>query len=1029
MDSKQQERYGSPGLTPDEINRLGSARLTEREVVSGGIVLTPLSLAEFVVKKCREYRRPSADAVAGDLCSGAGVFIHALNRYFPNARTLSFEEDRTLFQLSCQYYLSAQNHIQCLDTLFDTEKYAGHFDLLVGNPPYVRVQNIPDGLKERLESDGFYSRFLKGAYDLSVAFIAQAIRLLKDGGIGGLILPRKVLFSAYGKNICEYIARSVRLLEVIDFGDNQLFEDKTTYICVLIFEKTAPTEGYSFRYGHAPLFKNAGIGEILASLKARQRTYDSGQLLSFPWGLRSQEENAFLRKIRKNGLPLTSLFSISQGFRTGNNKAFIVPGGFPQEPCVRDYVDGTNIKRGYISSTQRIIWPYESRPDGVGLIPEDRFSQEDPVACERLRQRLGTARDGGSWYGYSRPQNLHMMDRPKIFVKEMMPRAEFAADTEGTICFGTGYALLPLAGMERREMLAWAFILSTEVMEYQYRCIGTNLHSGWFRMYKNHAQNIIVPRIDVLGDRELMSVTAQLSRQPDNEALWRRLDGITAGHFGLSQGETDRISSALDGCHALSMPRRRHAETILKRPSAEMKETADIIADTAYPELTPEEREKYLPVELTCYNRLHEDRPDYRTLVTYQNDKKMPVQRWYKYTQGYSTALVQRLLTEFHASSQDVVFDPFCGGGTTLLVCRNDLIRSVGCDISPLSCWITRVKTHGWTPENGRHISDAIRTLEQGFVYDFTDLQFKSFFAKAFYPEILAQTVYIQRWILAGGLEQIEKDLLLLALISIQEEISVMRKHGSHYRFLNDESHVGVQKLNIKLIDEKANVAQIFKAKVRDMLDDISAPAHTAGTAAPQVHCADIRSFNAPVPKASIVITSPPYLNRNNYFSQQKTELSLLHLIKDSKEYTDLVKRSFCSHVEAALPESPVCTVPEVAPIIRAVEKKKSNNAKIPHMIAGYFNDLDTFFRRLPGFLQDRARIAFVVANCRWNGVVIPLDHLTCRIAERYGFSAKKIIVARMKGNSPQQMREYGRISVRESIVILEYTAKTPPRP
>lgn len=248
-----------------------------------------------------------------------------------------------------------------------------------------------------------------------------------------------------------------------------------------------------------------------------------------------------------------------------------------------------------------------------------------------------------------------------------------------------------------------------------------------------------------------------------------------------------------------------------------------------------------------------------------------------------------------------------------------------------------------------------------------------------------------------------------------------MRKHGSHYRFLNDESHVGVNKLNIKLIDEDADVTEIFKKKVCTMLDDISVLTHNVGSAKPHVYCADIRDFSIAAPKASIVITSPPYLNRNNYFSQQKTELSLLNLVGSNKEYTDLVKKSFCSHTEAALPENPVCSVPEVNAIIDAVRKQKSNNAKIPHMIAGYFNDLDTFFKRLPMFLQDKAKVAFVVANCRWNGVVIPLDHIACKIAEQYGFTAKKIMVARMKGNSPQQMRKYGRISVRESIVILEY--------
>lgn len=1010
-----------PPPDSDSINALGKTQVSQGDVISSGIVLTPSAAADLLVQKCLQYLDKNHSVLAGDYCSGAGAFIGALNRNLPQARTLSFEQNRILHQLSCQYYESPQNRILLLDALFDTGRFSNTFDLLVGNPPYVRAQNIPRELKDRLLSDVFYHRFLKGSYDLSVAFLAKSVCLLKDGGIGGLIVSRKLLFSSYGELVCRYLQENARILEIIDFGGNQLFADKTTYVSMLIFRKERSTASYTFRYYPIPTLKRTQAAEIIGRSEEYLTTCHSCALKSFPWKLQSHEEHMIMQQIGRNSIPLTSLFSITQGFRTGNNRAFLADSACSGEPCLRPYIDGTNIKRGFLSGCRQIIWPYYRHKSKYALMPESDFAKLNPQAYARL-QRLPRSVQREDWYGYRRPQNLSAMETPKIFLKEMMPRAEFAADPDGTICFSSGYALIPIKPMPEEELTAWALILSTSIMEYQYRCVGTNLHSGWFRMYKSHAEKVRLPRIDLHGDNSCQSIVRALAHDISNDSLWERLNNYIAEQFGLSGGCVRRIDAELNEKHLVSMPREKSGDILPDRKWSGAKKLTDKPEETAYPELSEEERTNYLPVELTCYNKLHEERGEYRTLVTYQNDKRMPIQRWYKYTQGYSTALVNKLLSEFGAARSDFVFDPFCGGGTTLLAARSKGISSAGCDVSPLSCWISKIKTHSWTEENAAHIAGALTSLRQGYDDYDEQLPFHDFLAKIFFPPILAQTVHIQNWISSTQLEQIEKDFLNLALASIQEELSVIRKHGSHYRFLNDETHVGVHKLNIKLAGEDTDVAAVFKHKVFNMLDDVTALRPEAASPDVRIFCSDIRSFSEPLPKATIVITSPPYLNRNNYFSQQKIELSLLHLIESEKSYSELVKKSFCSHIEAVLPDSPVCVIPEVNTIISAVMRQKSNNAKIPHMIAGYFNDMDIFFQGLPNFLAPKARLAFVVANCRWNGVVVPVDHLICRIAEQYGLAAKKIVVARMKGNSPQQMRKYGRIPVRESIVILENT-------
>jgi hypothetical protein len=101
------------------------------------------------------------------------------------------------------------------------------------------------------------------------------------------------------------------------------------------------------------------------------------------------------------------------------------------------------------------------------------------------------------------------------------------------------------------------------------------------------------------------------------------------------------------------------------------------------------------------------------------------------------------------------------------------------------------------------------------------------------------------------------------------------------------------------------------------------------------------------------------------------------------------------------------------------MELSENNNPKIPHMIAGYFEDLDATIKELYRIMKKGAKAFFVVGNTRWGGIVVPVDHLLSKIAERNGFVIEKILVTRLKGNSPQQMAKYGKIPVRESVVVM----------
>jgi len=579
--------------------------------------------------------------------------------------------------------------------------------------------------------------------------------------------------------------------------------------------------------------------------------------------------------------------------------------------------------------------------------------------------------------------------------------------------------------MSSDELNMWAAILSTPTLEFQLRLTGTQLHSGWFRILKKNLQRLKLPTLNSKVKETAISLSLSLQDNPDNNVLWDQLDDLVADLYDLTFEMKNEIRKHLKEIHSVSMPKFDSNASDKKTESYVKNMTTDneIEDKTAYPDINISDRLKYIPVELSQYNKLHVDREDLKQLVTFKKNKgKTSIHRWYPYTQGYSAELVEILLKELGANKDSKVYDPFLGSGTTVLACKLLGIESFGAEISPLMSWVANVKVTNYDISDIKKILSFIVDAEITPSFD-PSLVFNDYMEKAFAPEILAQVIGWRNWILNLPVHQKEKDFLLLALVSILEEISLVRKHGSHYRYLNKTENVGILKLNISTIDSLSEIKYNLIKKVEDMIADLEATDFEKSSVLSEIYNINSRE-EIPDRKADIVITSPPYLNRNNYFTQQKAELSLLNFVNSKDHYKSLVENSFKSHVEFKFNPDIVNDLPEINKLISKVQLSENNNPKIPHMINGYFEDLRQTLKNIKRMLNPGAQLAFVVGNTRWGGVVVPVDHFLALLAEKEGYTVNKILVARYKGNSPQQMKKFGRIPVRESIVILQWDPK-----
>lgn len=992
-----------------------------------GAVFTPAWLARRVTRTAyqnwfRLHRNGRQPRLVADVSSGPGAFLLSCQNIFGGRGTRILGVDINPLCITYARLLafasSAEWDLRCEDTLlshahdlplFKKPQSAqfDSYDILVGNPPFVRSPLLPPTYCTAIRSA--YPSTRKGNFDLSIAFVEQAINSLAEGGIASYILTNKFLSSKYGSYICDKLAKEVRVLSLEDFQDKQIFPGYTTYTCVLTFSKRLPTKRFLVMH-----FPNGVVDHESNSAKTTSLPIE--RLQHHPWDFASNETSDILSKLRDKRHPfLGDIFgNIIQGLRTGANQVFVIDSlnkSLTEPELLIPFINGEYIRRCRADSSRLLlIFPYTINDFGEAvIIPEQDLRKKYPKCWSYLLSHRSLLQDRSidpnfPWYAYSRSQNLLLGRLRKLLVREMMPRAEFAADLSGQLVFSSGYGL-DATRMNNNDLKMWTVILCTRTMEFSLRYSGTQLQSGWFRLLKHHLRRVRLPLLQKTEFYNIQQLAAIFWDNPDDEETLEKIDSLIANIFGLSRRERDFIKVFLQDCHDRSLGK---------------SQNSTIAPSKIYPNY-PDPRDVYEPIKLTQYNPLHIERADLQKAVTFVPNKDLPIHRWYKYSQGYSANVVDFLIKEFALSSSSVVLDPFTGCGTTNLVCDQYGIPSFGIEISPLMAWISRAKTFPWkADEIQKTVSSLVLPAPSKCNINAYEMSpFYEYLKKAYSTKILRQL-----WTFVDCFDHDRRAFrnrifLKLGLLSIMEEVSQIRKHGSHYRYMLKADSIGLQKLNTPIIDPDADIRPILLKRLKIMLEDVRSLEYLPGGSKSTIILGDARHLPFGAGTVTHVISSPPYLNRNNYIAQQKAELAILSLILEKDQYRRLVQRTLCSHVEARFPPGKASSrFHEVEKILSSFELSPNNNPKIPYMIAGYFDDLHLVLSELYRVMRSGGKLGFILGNSRWGGVIVPVDHLFSLLAEKVGFSTEKIFVTRLKGNSPQQMRKYGRIPVRESIVI-----------
>jgi hypothetical protein len=444
---------------------------------------------------------------------------------------------------------------------------AGGFDAVVGNPPYVKLQNFrpahPDVadwlVNGRVNAPRPYASTQTGSFDLYLPFIEAGLRLLKPEGRMGYIAPSVWTVNDYGEGLRTLIARGRHLDRWLDFRSYQVFEEATVYTALQYFSR-APTA--AIQIAEAP----RGPSQIPPNFLLADNPLPWGeQEHGDRWVMLAGEPRALIDRLARTCLPLvhpavtthifqgliTSADAIFHLDRIGPGRYACRPPGSPRPPAfdvliedaiMRPLVSGAEAKR-YIRphSNTYILFPYVQDATGImRLIGEAEMRRDFPNAWSHLSRfkselkRREARPDGSSpfddiaWYRFGRNQNIDKQDWPKLIVAQTVPNLRVCFDEAGTFALNNVRVngIVASAGTNPWYLLG---ILNARVADFVFRRTAKPKDNDYFEANRQFIKDLPIPTIaepeqHVIADLARTLQALHTQRRDILDAFARRLN-------------------------------------------------------------------------------------------------------------------------------------------------------------------------------------------------------------------------------------------------------------------------------------------------------------------------------------------------------------------------------------------------------------------------------------------------------------------------------------------------------------------------
>ncbi|NLO50330.1 MAG: class I SAM-dependent DNA methyltransferase [Bacteroidales bacterium] len=444
------------------------------------------------------------------------------------------------------------------------------FDVVIGNPPYIRQEEI----KEQKPYFKAQFKLYTGTADVYIFFIEKGFALLKDKGVFTFIMPNKFMQSGYGKPARNFLLKQ-NLIEIIDFGDFQVFDEATTYPCILMASKESAKGAFRTAKINTPNF----ITNFPAYVSNVANTIKHNSLSDETWVVSNAQDQGLLQKAILKGKKLEDYVEegAKRGVLTGLTEAFVIDEAtkdrlikedYKAESLIKPFVLGRNIKpySGVEISYWLILVPkgftirrnlevdnkyYLSEPTPrYGTMEYDDawgwfYSNYPSIARYLLNHRSKAEKrtdKGDFWWELRSCDYYDKFENPKIMYQVLQVKPCFIYDEEGLYCNNSMWFIPSddkvLLGILNSKMGWWL------ISKY---C--TAIQNGYQLIWKYFSQipiaienGEIKKKVEVLVD--MILETKKHNPSADTTALEAQIDQLVYQLYELTEEEIEIIENA-----------------------------------------------------------------------------------------------------------------------------------------------------------------------------------------------------------------------------------------------------------------------------------------------------------------------------------------------------------------------------------------------------------------------------------------------------------------------------------------------------
>ena len=482
----------------------------------------------------------------------------------------------------------ANAHLLNQINMFDWENEFNHikFDAIIGNPPYIRVQNM---VRYSPEEYQYYKTGRVAGYETSESelldkyylFIERGLSLLTESGVLGYIIPHRFMNTGTGRILREWLSSRMAVKKITHFGTHQVFANKSTYTCVVIFSATAQESfdiGFvrnwnRFLFEHTTVYDN----------------YPANVLDKTPWTFIPVSIRESLCEVAPRCSRLDELTEIFVGLQTSADPIYIVcpseeddtyiyftdkdghPRTIEKSILKKSIYDCKIRKYEPISHNSYIIFPYHLRDGKLALYSIDEMEAEYPLAYDYLNQykdelskRKMERRHEDRWFAYGRSQSLRRFFGGERLVWPVLSiGSNYVFDSEAIAFTGGGNG--PYYGLQMRADIKESIfyiqaVLNYWLSEYLVKRSASTFRGDYYSHGKQFIATLPIYRIDfndtdeakkhedvVASVERMMNLSIQKNSartQQQKETLdraiiatTRQIESILNSLYGLSENE------------------------------------------------------------------------------------------------------------------------------------------------------------------------------------------------------------------------------------------------------------------------------------------------------------------------------------------------------------------------------------------------------------------------------------------------------------------------------------------------------------